>query len=97
MPSAPATITVGKIAKPSKPSVRFTALLEPTTTKKTNGRNNHPRSTTTFFKNGKESCVSAEDCAVKYKNMAVRIAMTACQKNFHLGGKPLEFFKINFR
>ena len=30
MPKALATITVGKIAKPSRPSVGFTALLKPT-------------------------------------------------------------------
>jgi hypothetical protein len=33
MPSAPATITAGMIARPSRPSVRFTALLVPTITK----------------------------------------------------------------
>ena len=33
MPRPPPTITVGMIAKPSSPSVRFTALLEPTMTK----------------------------------------------------------------
>ena len=31
--NAPATITVGTIARPSNPSVKFTALLEPTITK----------------------------------------------------------------
>ena len=30
MPSAAATITAGMIARPSSPSVRFTALLMPT-------------------------------------------------------------------
>ena len=32
-PKAAAIITEGIIARPSKPSVRFTALLEPTITK----------------------------------------------------------------
>ena len=31
--SAPATMTVGMMARPSRPSVRFTALLLPTITK----------------------------------------------------------------
>ncbi len=33
MPSAPAIITVGMMARPSRPSVRLTALLVPTITK----------------------------------------------------------------
>ncbi len=33
MPKAPAINTEGKIASPSKPSVKFTAFEEPTTTK----------------------------------------------------------------
>src|SRR6476646_2810256 len=36
---APAAITVQPIAKPSSPSVRFTALLEPTSTSITNNTN----------------------------------------------------------
>ena len=41
--SAPAAITVQPIASPSRPSVRFTALLEPTITSATNSNERQKR------------------------------------------------------
>ena len=41
------------MAKPSKPSVKFTALEDPTTTKIEKGIKNHPRLIIKFLKNGK--------------------------------------------
>ena len=41
------------IAKPSKPSVRLTALLQPTITKIAHGMNNRPKSGCKYLKNGK--------------------------------------------
>ena len=64
MPSAPATITVGRIASPSSPSVRFTALLDPTMTKYAKTTYPHPRSSMTSLKNGTMSWVSAGSLAV---------------------------------
>ena len=40
------------MAKPSNPSVRLTALLDPTMTKIANGRNIQPKSTRKLFVNG---------------------------------------------
>ena len=64
MPSAPATMTVGMIARPSRPSVRFTALLEPTITKYASRMYIGPRSIMMFLNTGTMSAVSAELLAV---------------------------------
>ena len=49
----PATKITGTVAKPSKPSVKFTALEEPTITKTVNGIKNQPKLIIKFLKNGK--------------------------------------------
>ena len=49
----PATKITGTVAKPSRPSVKFTAFDEPTITKTEKGIKNHPKFTTKFFKKGK--------------------------------------------
>ena len=48
-----ATKITGTVAKPSRPSVKFTALDEPTITKTAKGIKNHPKFKTKFLKNGK--------------------------------------------
>ena len=48
-----ATNMTGTVAKPSRPSVRFTALDEPIITKTEKGIKNHPRFMIKFLKNGK--------------------------------------------
>ena len=48
-----ATNITGTVAKPSRPSVRLTALDEPIITNTANGIKNHPRSKIKFLKNGK--------------------------------------------
>ena len=59
------TITAGMIARPSSPSVRFTALLVPTITKYASAMNAAaPSGTATFLKNGRYSVVSAGVFAV---------------------------------
>ena len=50
---AAATIANVLIASPSRPSVRLTALLAPTSTSIVNGTYNHPRSGISHLKNGK--------------------------------------------
>ena len=57
-PNPPATITEGIIAKPSNPSVRFTALLDPTITKREINMNDKPNSKEKFLKNGSIRLVS---------------------------------------
>ena len=42
----------GTVAKPSKPSVKLTALEDPTITKTEKGTKNHPKFITKFLKNG---------------------------------------------
>ena len=48
-----ATSITGTVAKPSKPSVKFTAFDDPTITKTPNGIKNQPRLIIKFLKNGK--------------------------------------------
>ncbi len=53
-PNTLAAIIIGTIAKPSKPSVKFTALDEPTTTKlEKKHHTNIPKSIVKSFMNGK--------------------------------------------
>ena len=49
----PATKITGTVAKPSNPSVKFTAFEEPTITKIEKGIKNQPKLITKFLKNGK--------------------------------------------
>ncbi len=49
----PATRITGTVAKPSKPSVKLTALEEPTIIKIANGIKNNPKLIIKFLKNGK--------------------------------------------
>ena len=48
-----ATNIIGTVAKPSNPSVKFTAFEDPIITNKPNGIKNNPRSKIKFLKNGK--------------------------------------------
>ena len=48
-----ATSITGTVAKPSKPSVRFTAFEAPIITNKPNGKKNKPMSKIKFLKKGK--------------------------------------------
>ena len=42
----------GTVAKPSRPSVKFTAFEDPTIIKRVNGIKNKPRLNARFLKNG---------------------------------------------
>ena len=55
MPSVPAAIITGMIASPSSPSVRFTALAEPTITMMQKGTKRMPRFSSVSLKTGKAS------------------------------------------
>ena len=54
-PKVAAAIITGTIARPSRPSVRFTALPAPAITNTPTRTKNIPRSSTTFLKNGSVS------------------------------------------
>ena len=49
----PATNTTGTVAKPSRPSVKFTAFDDPTIINMLKGIKNQPKLTIKFLKNGK--------------------------------------------
>ena len=54
---APPAITMGPIARPSRPSVRLTAFEAPTITSRVNGTQSQPRVTSHPLKKGMESVV----------------------------------------
>ena len=64
MPKAPPAITMGPMASPSSPSVRFTAFEAPTTTSAANGNHHQPRFTSQPLKKGIAStgCQLTSDC-----------------------------------
>ena len=69
-PKPPPIKIVGKIAKPSRPSVRFTALEEPTITKEPNKINESiliSKIQSLLKRSIKD--ISAESSAVKYKKL----------------------------
>ncbi|KAG1243279.1 hypothetical protein G6F65_022505 [Rhizopus arrhizus] len=88
MPSALPTITVGMMARPSRPSVRFTALLVPTITAQ-NGTIKSARVgnaivkplPTQALKSGHSSVLAGADTANARYTAAI-MPMVACQKNF---------------
>ena len=55
MPKLAAAIITGTMARPSRPSVRFTALPAPTMMKIANSTKNQPRLITSSLKNGNTS------------------------------------------
>ena len=58
MPKLAAAIITGTMARPSRPSVRFTALPAPTMMKAAKNTKNQPRLSTTSLKNGNTSVIA---------------------------------------
>jgi hypothetical protein len=90
MPSAPPTITVGMIARPSSPSVRLTAFEVPTMTKKVSTtKPTAPSGYAMCLKNGTISWFSAGIAWVSVpRYSAADSPISACQKNFQRAGRP---------
>ena len=97
MPSAPPTSTVGMMARPSRPSVRFTALLVPTITTKTKGMNSQPRGISTSLKYGMSSAVDWGESARRYRITPTPMATSDCQKSFSRADSPLGLRRISLR
>ena len=81
-----ATIKVLPMAKPSRPSVRLTALQEPTTTKTTQNTKNGPRLMIKFLKNGTSRLVVIY--GYKYTKTPTIKAIRTCQKDLATGRDP---------
>ena len=77
MPKLAAAIITGTMARPSRPSVRFTALPAPTMMKAANRTKNQPRLTTSSLKNGNTSEVENGTCPSSTSAMQANPAMTA--------------------
>ena len=96
--SALATITVGKIARPSRPSVRLTALLEPTITKYVSAINPAiDKGTVACFKKGIIKPVCSGKLAELARYPATAKPITDCQKYFQRDGRPFAFFSTTLR
>ena len=74
----PATKITGTVANPSNPSVKFTALEEPTITKIENGIKNHPRLIIKFLKNGKFNFLNSSYSTKYIKTIKPVKAKTIC-------------------
>ena len=91
MAKAPPAMTIGPIARPSSPSVRFTAFEAPTTTSSANGNHHQPRLTSQPLKNGMAStgCQSARGCQNTICSKAS--VSSAWSRNFTRADRPRRF------
>ena len=84
------------MAKPSNPSVRFTALDEPTIIKIENGIKNQPRFITTFLKKGIYKFFKSTGFAKYVKIKIPMAAINIWTINLVLDVKPAELFPFYF-
>ena len=76
-PKVAAAIITGTMARPSRPSVRLTALPAPAMTKMPTSTKNGPSSITTFLKNG---TVSTSEISGGPSHITKKVAMRRDQK-----------------
>src|SRR3546814_4730777 len=76
------------IAKPSRPSVRLTALLLPTMTRYAHGMKKMPSDNDTCLTNGTISVVSTDVAALQYISVATLKPTSDSQKYFLSAGSP---------
>src|SRR5690606_35079334 len=79
------------IARPSRPSVRLTALEKPTIQKYATTTKNAPSGIATFFSSGTKNVVDAdtEGSAVKYRNRPAARPNSDCSRYFQRDLSPL--------
>src|SRR5690606_26469623 len=77
-PKPPATSTLGMIASPSRPSVRFTALEKPTIQKYATTTKPTPSGIATTLSKGRKNVVLEGASAVKYSASAAAMPNTDC-------------------
>src|SRR3546814_18152882 len=72
------------IARPSRPSVRLTALEKPTIQKEATTTKNTPSGIATFFSSGTKNVVEADTVgsAVRYRNMTAASPNSDCNRYF---------------
>ena len=86
----------GTVAKPSKPSVRFTALEDPTITKTAKGIKNQLKFITKFLKNGKYRLVRSLLSEYLDKNKIPIVAKIIWINIFNFEDMPEEFSNLIF-
>src|SRR3546814_1691120 len=79
------------IARPSRPSVRLTALEKPTIQKEATTTKNTPSGIATFFSSGTKNVVEADTVgsAVRYRNMPAASPNSDCNRYFQRDFRPL--------
>ena len=101
MPKLAAAIITGTMARPSSPSVRFTALPAPTMMNMAKTTKNQPRLITSSLKNGNTSDVAkvgmAGTCASLTRMTQATPAMTASTSSRARPEKPLCACLVTFR
>src|SRR5581483_4194954 len=88
-----AAIATGPIARPSSPSVRFTAFDIPTITMAANGTYHQPRLGATFFRTGNGTAVPIELA----RKIATGTATANCSRSFPRAERPRELRPRSFR
>src|SRR5580700_7228897 len=90
-------IITGTMARPSRPSVRFTALPAPTMMKDAKNTKNQPRLSTTSLKNGNTSVIEICVWPSRTRAMAASTAMRASMPSRVRAEKPFDVCFLTFR
>ena len=91
------TIITGTVANPSSPSVRLTALADPTMTNIANGKYAQHRLTAQFLKNGNVKVVAVGATVIFVMYHATKPATANSQTSFNLPRMPPELLRDTFR
>ncbi len=97
MPKLAAAIITGTMARPSRPSVKFTALPAPTMMKAAKNTKNQPRLSTTSLKNGNTSVIEICVWPSRTRAMAASMAMIASMPSRVRAEKPSDLCFLTFR
>ena len=92
----PATNITGTVAKPSKPSVKFTALDDPTITKIEKGIKNQPKFIIKFLKKGKYKLLNSSYSTKYVKAIKPNNAKKICMSILNFDEIPEELVFLIF-
>ncbi len=85
------------MARPSRPSVRFTALEKPTIQKYATSTNTGPSGKAKSFSSGTNSVVALATSALRYSHSAAANPSSDCNAYFQRAGRPRLSFNTSLR
>ena len=88
MAKLPAAIITGTIARPSRPSVRLTALEEPIITSAPNSGNASPSGMIRSLNTGTATLVAMGEVPSRISTIAAMMPMPPCPSSFSLPDRP---------